>query len=1009
MIPFLKSIACAYASRYRDLSQICFLFPNKRSGTFFLKYLREECGRHIVISPEIMTISDLVTMLSGRVVASKLDLIFMLYECYRELRGLPSLKHLRELSPSNKDDEETVVQDFDAFRTWGETALSDFNEVDRYLADADAVFKNVKDYREISSNFLTEEQKEVMQEYFGHREAGSTEGFWKNFEDEDTLSDTKKKFLHLWRILSPLYDAMSQKLASEGLATPGGVYRFAAEMLKEKGRECLPCKKIVVVGFNALSASELAIFSELNGFEGSDGYDSFCDFFWDATGPVLRSGDNSASRFVKANIKMFPSPAWASDAVSRSDTMTLPSLRVVASPSNSAQTKIAGTLLSELRRRLKASEIEGAKVAVVLPDENLLLPMLYSLPDGMGNVNLTMGYPLRLTSVVPYVRMVRQLYRTRRAKEGEPLFFNRDLRMWLSHPFSHSTFGTGRIGKLTGYLDKYHKLTVTLGELREFIPEAAEMLDFGRMEKGVKPHEFLDSILRRVEESMPASGTGMIKSRLETDHIEVYRDALRRLGDMLEEYGIPPHPDIVFSLADRLLAGETVGFEGEPLTGLQVMGTLETRAIDFDHIFILSMNERIMPLRARTRSFIPDSLRHAFGMPPSNYSESIFAYYFYRMISRAKSVTMIYDARTGGGMRSGDVSRYVLQLKHLFAQGEMDEQNWRFVLSGKEKLDAGVIKSEYIRQRLKSYLIETGGKNLSASALKSYRECGVKFFFKYVMGLDPDSKSSEYIDAIQVGNILHSLMEQLYLPEKMRAKLLDNPVMMQASTIKNLIDDEASLWALTLRTVNARHFNKPQDQLDSPLTGTSEIVARQIMRMAQRVMAHDLRLAPFSIHGLEVDEKMRIPLPSGRIVNFKFAIDRLDEIMVDGYPTLRIVDYKTGKIKLTADSIDEVVRGDHRSEQAFQLFNYAWLLEKRGHPRAKEARLEIYDVPKIFKPDEQLPVIGGEKVGHYSEYSMEFDAGIGKMIDSIFDDPKFEASTDEGMCAFCGFRTLCRR
>lgn len=1002
MIPFLKSIARGYASRYPDLSEMCFLFPNKRSGTFFLKYLKEECGRHLILAPEVKTITELVSDLSGRVVGSRLDLIFMLYQSYRELRGMPAMS----------EDTGEDLSDFDDFRGWGETVISDFNEVDQYLVDADSIFKNVKDYREITSNFLTAEQREVMAEYFGRSDTAVSSGFWKNFDtDDDKLSEVKKRFLYLWRSMAPLYESLNRKLSEKGLATSGGSYRLAVEKLRACGRAALPYKKVVAVGFNALSASEMGMFMEMRDFDGYPGYDAFCDFFWDATGPVLSQGINSASRFVKTNIKTFPSPDWATPALSQSETKTFPRLRVVAAPSNSAQVKIAGSLLAEMRQRLTATEISEAKVAVVLPDENLLLPMLYSLPEGMGNVNLTMGYPLRLTSVVPFVRHFKALYRNRRSTGEGASFYHKDLRLFLSHPFSHAAFGTSAVNRLTGYLDKHHKSTITIGEIRAFSPEAACMLDFSPLDSNPdKTIEFLDGVLSAVKESLPANGSGMMKCRLETDHIEIYRDALRRLGSLLEEYGIRIAPNTVFHLADRLLAGSSVGFEGEPLTGLQVMGTLETRSIDFDHLVILSMNERIMPLRARSRSFIPDSLRHAFGMPPSNYAESIFAYYFYRMISRAKEVTMIYDARTGGGLRSGDISRYVLQLRHLFANGILEEQGWKFLLSGKTPYDPSVNKSDEVKQRLNEFESDSkGAKNFSASALNTYRECQVRFFYQSVMGIDTDPEKSEFIDAIGVGNILHALMEELYLPEGMRKQYLEVPLVMKKETLAALSEDKGELWRKITRLVNSEHFHLPKENLDTPLTGAAEIIGKQIMDQAIRVMRHDMRIAPFKIYGCEIKEKRRIKLRSGRTVNFKFAIDRLDEITVDGKACLRIVDYKTGRIKLDADSMEEVLRGDYRSEQVFQLFTYAWLLGKILRKGYEDVRMEIYDVPRIFKNEENLPKIGGETIYSYKECADEFSQGIENMIEGVFVDDRFEAAQDEQTCGMCRLRQLCRR
>ncbi len=1013
MLPFLKSIAKAYATRYTDLSEMCFLFPNKRSGTFFQKYLKEEFSGHAVLSPEIKTITDFVTDLSEKVVASRLDMLFILYECYCSLMGIKV-----------EDEENEGAINFDSFIGWGETVLSDFNETDLYMVNPEEIFKNVKDYREISSTFLTAEQRRVMEEYFGHTDMGDPGRFWKNFDkDENELSEVKQKFIHLWRVMYPLYEKFNERMDEESLATTGGMYRQAALRLEENGRELLPYKKVVAVGFNALSTSEQTIFSHLKSFDGYEGFDAFADFFWDATGPVLNGADNSASKFVKSNIEAFPYPEWARKFLKLSDTDSLPeNLRVASSPSNAAQTKIAGKMLSELRGRLSGEAFTNAKVAVVLPDENLLLPMLYSLPDGMGDVNLTMGYSFRLTSVVPYVTLLRRLQYNTRLAAGEIHFLARDLKLFLSHPFSQSLFGSAKTSEMLKYLRDHHKITVSVDELQEIAGEEAQLLH--GPDKNATPDDavdYLTMLLTKVAERLPSSKDLIVKTRLETSHIRVYIDYLKRLKDILKVYGEKMKPATVYRLADRLLAGEKVGFEGEPLTGLQVMGTLETRSIDFEYIFILSANERILPMRARKRSFIPDSLRHAYGMPPSNYAEGIFAYYFYRMISRAKEVTLVYDARTGGGVRSGDVSRYVQQLRYLFAKDKLKEEDWKFLLAGKSPTDPTVEKTPEIRERLEEFLRQ-GGKNLSASALQAYRECQVRFFYRTVLGINDDPEPSEFIDAITAGNILHEVMEKIYLPDGNDKKILDPPVEITAERIDELLSDKEGIERLVRRSINRQHFRfRDEDKLDTPLRGSAEMVGERISQQVERVLRHDRELAPFTIHGLELADNLHVELDNGLKVNFRFAIDRLDRIKTPNGDQLRIVDYKTGSIKLTAETFDELFNGDYRSEQVFQLFIYAWLLGQLPNLPfpTDDVRMEIYDVPGIAKGEVNLPMIGRsdedgnitgkpEKVVSYSEYADVFDEGMRKMLKEIFSDEPFKACSEE-RCGLCSFRALCRR
>ena len=1001
MIPFLKSVAKAYATRYSDLSQFCFLFPNKRSGTFFLKYLKEEAQQRMVLSPDVTTITDFVAHLSGRVVAGRLDQLFTLYDAYCRLSGIDPHR-----------ESETDGIDFDSFRGWGETVLADFSEADQYMVNTEELFKNVKDYREISSNFLTEEQKRVLAEYFGRTDTGDTTRFWKNFDNEDeSLSTAKRRFLHLWRIMQPLYESFSEMLASKGLSTAGASYRQAVDKLKKAGREALPYKKVVAIGFNALSTSENFIFQELRDFEGYPGFDAFADFFWDMTGPVLKDSDNSASKFVKADITMFPCPEWALPALRLSDTMEMPKINIVASPSNSAQTKIAGELLADLRKKIPAEKIEEAKVAVVLPDENLLIPMLYSLPEGMENVNLTMGYSLRLTSIVSFMSLLRKLQFDRRNVGGVPSFYHRDLRLFLSHPFTHIALGTEVIKDITKILDSEHRTVMSFPELAEASSFLGEILDPASIgQTPVEVVRYLGGLLRAMKGILEEKGPAGENNRLDIGHINVYLDGLRRLADIFTEYPLKMRQQTVFWLADRMVAGETVRFEGEPLVGLQVMGTLETRSLDFEHIFVLSMNEKVMPMRARAKTFIANSLRKAFGMPPANYSESIFAYYFYRMICRAEEVTLIYDARTGAGMGAGDPSRYIMQLRHLFDKGEIVEQDWKFTLSGKGEFNADVLKEPGITTLLEPYLEDKGNKRFSASSLNDYRECQVKFFYRDVLGINTDPEPTEFIDAIGVGNILHALMEELYVPAELRGRYLKTPVMITGEYLDTLISDKEKVWKLTTRIVNRLHYKKKSEEdLDTPLFGASEIVATRIMEQAIRVMKYDRSLAPFRIYGSEMKDLLRIPLPSGKTVNFKFAIDRLDEIMVDGEWRMRIVDYKTGSIKLEAADMAEVLEGDYKSEQIFQLFTYAWLLGKTGVERGRNVITEIYDVSRISRSVVNLPVIGKQPVKGFGEVAEEFSEGIEGMLESVFTSPSFKAAEDERRCEYCSLRTLCRR
>lgn len=1014
--PFLKSVARAYLERYEDISDLCFLFPNKRSGTFFLRYIKKLSGGKAMIAPAVMTISDFLGLLSGKVVASRIDMLFLLYNCYKEILRLQGKEEDRE-NIVNENDEDPEEISFDSFRNWGETVISDFNTVDQYLINSDEIFQNLKDFREIATDFLTDEQKEIMEEYFGYEDYSIDDSFWRNFEENDeNMSEVKYKFTHLWRILAPLYSLFSKKLDEQGLVSPGGIYRKAYEKLTEKGKKLIPYRKLVAVGFNALSTSEYSIFRELQDME-SDENDDYIDFIWDATGPVLESHNNSASKFIDINRRHFPSPEWINCYLKASENDELPSIKVIGSPSNSSQVKVTSILLENLTKTIDATEFEEAKIAVVLPDEDLLIPMLYSLPKGIENVNLTMGYSLKLTSVVSFVSLLRRtFFDSRETTEGDILFFHKDLRLLLKHPYTILYFGDSSIEEILKKLDELHSITVSLAKLEEICKKEIPILKFPK--KDSQPNEviaYLQNTLNEIDSKISKGGNK--SGTLESSCIRCYGDALKRLEDTIDQYEVKMKPSSTFRLVDRLISQEKVTFEGEPLRGLQVMGMLETRSLDFDHVFILSMNERIMPLKARTRSFIPATLRTAFGLPPANYSEEIFSYYFYRAISRAKNVFLLYDSRTGLGVGGNGKSRYILQLDYLFAKNRIKHENWNFSLSVEEPANPLVEKKDYIKKRLESFNME-GGKNFSASSLINYRKCELKFFFKNILNISDDPEVSDQIDSIAIGNILHKTMQNLYLPDtQMQGKMLEKPSVITADYIEKILNDGERI-RLEVRKAVFSEFLKRSDP-NEELSVSHDMIASQIEKDVKTILKHDLSLTPFRLYGVEIDEVLRIKLRSGRIVNFRFAIDRLDEITVDGKKQLRIVDYKTGINKREARNDEDIFTDYYKAEHIFQLFTYAWLLEKRqtgkseiGKSQSEESlnvRTEIYNVIDILKGIEGLPQIDEKKVTGFENWYEFFDERIDRMIENIFLQEKFSPCESSDSCKLCMYNAICRR
>ena len=1008
-IPFLKSVAKYYASKQTDLSNYLFLFPNKRSGTFFLKYLREELGKEVAMAPATLTISDFVTELSGRIPASKTELLFILFHCYEKY--LKNFEPKGENSGTRKSGEEEKSVTFDSFRKWGETVLNDFNTVDQYLVDPDEVFKNVKDYKEIQTDFLTDDQKEVLEEFFGFVSDHVEGDFWKNFEEEEEkMSSLKQSFIHLWRLLGPLYHDFNEELEKKGLISSGGAYRFCHEKIKNEADEVLTYDKIAVIGFNALSTSEKSIFKELKKLKTEDG-EPYCDFFWDSTGPVLEREDNSASRFVKADIKKFPAPEDAMPFLRLSDTEDFPEITVIASPSNASQAKIAGHKLGDLKEKIDDKDFAMANVAVVLPDEGLLLPMLYSLPENIENVNLTMGYSFRLTSLFSFLQLLKRLMVNSHGQGEDKEFYHKDLRRILSHPYAYILFPAYQIKKFKGKLDKFHTLRVKLKDLVNEIKNSDPVFSLpGENDGYFLMTEYLnrlfDSLLTVLRKRENDNFT-----KIEVALIETALSLLTVLNDLIEEYEMDISAGSFLRLFEKTLSSEKIMFEGEPLKGLQVMGTLETRSLDFDYLFILSMNERIMPRRMRTKSFIPDSLRYDYGMPPSNYSEELFSYYFYRMISRARKVVLLYDARVASGLRTSGESRYILQLNHLFAKGKMKKNKMNFILIAKEEKRASIIKDDEIKRELEKFT-EENGKNFSASILGSYRECELSFYLKALLNVNDDPAPSESLDPITTGNVIHNVIMQLYVPDIKKQNILLKDYILNQKYLDDILNDEIKIKNLITREINARYFQLSEKELDRILPASFEMIGANILNEIKTIVEYDKKFAPIELLGVELDYQLPVELKNGRKVNFKFKIDRLDRIndKETGERRLRIIDYKTGSKKNEADSIEHIFEGHYKAAHLFQLLTYAWLLEKINKVTdVDKSMLEIYHLPDMKKDKRGFPCINKKPVKSYSEYSEEFSERFEKMINEIFEKEAFETPKDSSRCQFCNLKAMCGR
>lgn len=1055
---FLKAVAKGYMEHYADLSRFTFVMPNKRSGSFLLKYLKDE-STSPRLSPRIVSISEFVADNVDEVAGSRIDLIFRLYLSYMEV------------GHAGED------MTFEKFLKWGETILNDFVEVDMQLIDADEIYQNIYDFNAIRSDFLTEEQKEVMVEYFGYSPSildRKSNRLWQKegegAPEESKQSDARKRFVTLWQILGPLYHKFKENLEKAGLTTAGGAYRSLAEKVEE-GFSPYGDDKLVFVGFNALSGAERKIFKTLKKAvtDIGEGVEPKADFVWDMVSPFFAASEDPAVRFVAINSREdhLPSPDWLEPYLERTVPVKAPEVEIISVPSNVMQVKVASRKLREIAKSVSEEDIRDAKIAVVLPDENLLLPMLFSLPEEYPNPNLTMGFPLRQTPVISFAALLRKL-QTRAKKSGEKTyFFFEDIKDILSHPYGAVLFAGVKVSDFIKNLSERKYIVVEKSELAPLGENADLLFRLPGGEGDWKAAlDYITDIFVHVIMGLRGGAKANMRGEIEVTYINVYLDALRRLRECLEQYDLPISSGGVFSLADRMIAGETVAFEGEPLEGLQIMGVLETRCLDFDRIIMLSLNERIMPKVGRNSTFIPYSIRVAYGMPPANYQEDIFAYYFFRALGRAQEAVLTYDSRSADTRNPG-ASRYLLQMKYLPGEVKLKETETQFGMPLQSRHDFEIAKDAAVMEYLGRFIGEAPkpedrqrkeaqkeadsgqrkeaikGKNFSASGLNHYFHCPVRFLFCDVLGLYIEREPIESIDAIDLGTIVHDAMMRLYIPQKEeQGKLLARPKVMTAQNLRALLNQrnargETRVEEEARKAILGVHFHLKEHEWDEgQLRGSAAILHRYIADYIRNVIEADIEHAPFRLWGCEIKELMEHTLPDGRKVRLKMVIDRLDQEGPAGAEgAIRVVDYKTGSPRLEAEGFDNIFDGSHQTQYIFQLLFYSELLvkllKKNEASDKKEKtvpeefgdlatlperlKLVIYAVPRLPADGELKPKVAGLKVETLGQFHAELEED-GKTFLSVLDDKimeildpevPFSGQPTEERCRGCEYKLRC--
>lgn len=1065
MKPFLQSIARTYLHHESDtLVDTCFVFPNRRSTVYFTDYMRAEAqkeGRRIIL-PETTTIVDFTESFSqNSMAADRMEMVFILFGVYRDVVG------------AGAGAEAASSIDFNRFIQWADVLLNDFDDVDHALADPEKIFSNVERLKEISSNYLTAEQIEVLGHYFDTTNLrADVERFWNHIGPHDSEGNHKASqgFLRIWQVLGEVYRSFIEHLEHSGLHSPGMSVRRAVAAIKGMGAPDFRWRRYVFTGFDTITNAQLAIMKRMQTLRHPDGT-PLADFYWDLSSPAFRGDHRSdGARTVERYSKMLPSLYPCVPPVEN-----FPPIHAIGVPSRVGQAKAVGELLEKIRaQRLKhIHETDGGAdpnaednllrdTAVVLPEENLLTPLLSSLPDDIGKLNITMGYKLRNTAAAGLLRDIALMQRHTSTCNGQKTFFADDVARVLSNPIVQERSLDACIHALFA-LQTLHLISVPKSffeendERRELLPIFTPLPD--RLAVG-EAFDYQHEVVRWLETALGADSQKKVSTPAdETDFdddspretirvadgpndanavqhafLQAYGEAIDRLKGFCGIY-LPPDAPIdkttAFTLADRIVQGEMISFEGLPLIGLQIMGVLEARSLDFDTLIIPSLNERVFPCVRFTASFIPPVLRRAFGLTTPDEQEAIFAYRFYRMMSRAHHVYLLYDARATG--RRTQPSRYIHQLEHIYRPQGFRRSTYAYRMHNPEETAFTVEKNESIRRHLDRY--RTSGPDalyLSASRINQYLSCPMSFYLQYVAGYSREDQPTEWIDESTYGTIVHEVLENVY-----GSLLKDSPngVLVEASTIDGFLNlNDRTIQVLTTRAINRNFLNLPDDRLDFSLSGQNKLTGSIVAQYVRKTLERDRDLTPFVyLHG-EWGKGEEGPLTltddTGNSMTFNFTcrIDRVDRVPdSDGTPRLRIVDYKTGGDSDEAQDLESVFT-NYKSKGLLQLMLYAQAYAARkncGEPISlslyslRRLMLEPVGPYKIrvapFRPQtesdialKQMPRSTKWRILDYRDYSPQLNRLLIGHLNELFSDEPFRCTDDISHCRLCRFTSICR-
>jgi len=916
-----------------DLKHHCYIFPTKRGGVFFKRALVKKFEDQNFMMPSILSIEEFIERMTQMQITDELTLLLELFGVYQKKD--PDLK-------------------FDDFYAWGKIILKDYDEIDRYMADAKQIYSSLQQIKEVDNVFgYNEEFREVIERY-------------RTLTEKNEKTKLLTEFLKIWKEVGVVYEEYQESLQVKEMVYGGMLYRKLAEVLSNE-HFAHEYTQYHFCGFNALSKSEEVIFDALIKAE-------LAQLYWDIDEYYVNDIKEEAGDFMREYQRKWPDTHWLNaDSLNAKKGLVLHS-----APQNQAQVQIAADQAFDLINN-------GAKpeeVAIVLADEKLLIPLLYALPLNQVKVNVTMGYPMRNTVVYDFVLSYLSLMKGAKVQESSTVFTTYDLRPFLSNAYMN-LLEEDVYQKVNQWLLADRKNKVTLDELKEKIgnQHMIDLLSVGTDWSAVSEAitKYLTAIFYHFKESE--------EGQTDREFIYFFLKSLNQLNDYLAGQA-----DFSLRLMRKILQEHfrsvKIPFEGEPVRGLQVMGFLESRTLDFKHLIVLSANEGRLPTPRNLSSYIPYGLRKVFQLPTFEEQDAIYAYHFKRLLQRAQNVHFVYDNTTSGDS-TGEKSRFILQQEMLYGPIEhiqLSHRNYEGYFPISEQEEPLVIeKGIEVQEMLNRYVQGKGDKHLSPTSLSNYISCPIKFYLENVARIREYDDVTENIDARVLGIVVHRVLEELYQPHLKKEVSAE-----KVKLLKSLVSKKLQVILKDEKIV--------QDYQE--LTG-KDLVTHQVMeQMVQKALDLDVRDAPFTVVGLEAQEYTRVIRVGDQNILIGGTIDRIDE--KEG--VLRITDYKTGDVKFVnvnkkpdEEQIDPLFDNpDFKS--GFQAYLYASLVQ----PHFPDMPIKVgVTSMKLLKKGTQWLNSGNKITSNQLEY---FDSKLSELVHEIFDFNKaFVKKDDSKECKYCHY------